>query len=66
PVCWWVAERTSADRLALALQIDQNKLQSIEVDTDHFAIVRHNALLLGVESALEDLLPTSMETEMAL
>ncbi|SOD42119.1 non-ribosomal peptide synthetase [Nitrosovibrio sp. Nv4] len=66
PVCWWAAERTSSDRLALASQIDQDKLQSIEVDTDHFAIVRHNALLLGVESALEDSLPTPMETEMAL
>jgi thioesterase domain-containing protein/aryl carrier-like protein len=66
PTCWWIAERSSSDRLALALQIEQNKLQSIEVDADHFAIVRHNALLVGVESALENFLPTTMETEMAL
>ncbi|MGH8762084.1 MAG: amino acid adenylation domain-containing protein, partial [Nitrosospira sp.] len=50
--CWWAATRPLSDRLALALQIDQDKLRSIEVDADHFTIVRTESLLLGVESAL--------------
>ncbi|MDQ3187077.1 MAG: AMP-binding protein, partial [Pseudomonadota bacterium] len=50
--CWWAATRPPSDRLALALQIDQDKLRSIEVDADHFAIVRTESLLLEVESTL--------------
>ncbi|WP_256327820.1 non-ribosomal peptide synthetase [Nitrosospira sp. Nl5] len=50
--CWWAATRPLSDRLALALQIEQETLQSIELDADHFAIVRTESLLLGVESTL--------------
>jgi pimeloyl-ACP methyl ester carboxylesterase/aryl carrier-like protein len=50
--CWWAAERPSSDRHALALQIDQGTLCSIEIEADHFAIVRNELLLQGVESVL--------------
>jgi amino acid adenylation domain-containing protein len=52
PVCWWAAGRPASDRQALALQLDQDKLPSVEVHADHFAIVREEMLLHGVESAL--------------
>jgi hypothetical protein len=63
PTCWWASERSSSDRLALAGQIDQDKLRSIDVGADHFAIMRHKTLLLGVESALATLLAPAMEAE---
>ncbi|MEO9061203.1 MAG: amino acid adenylation domain-containing protein, partial [Nitrosospira sp.] len=50
--CWWAAERSSPDRHALALQIDQHALCSIEIEANHFAIVRNELLLRGVESVL--------------
>jgi thioesterase domain-containing protein len=52
PACWWAAGRSTSDRQALAFQVDQDKLPSVEVHADHFAIVRDEMLLRGVESAL--------------
>jgi thioesterase domain-containing protein len=52
PVCWWAAARPVAERLALAEQISQHELHSIEIDADHFGIVREDALMQTVESAL--------------
>jgi len=53
PACWWVAGRPASDREALAFQVDKDELRSVEVDADHFAIVRDEMLLREVESALE-------------
>lgn len=64
--CWWIAARPLSDRQALALQIDQDERRSIELDADHFAIMRDKALLLGIESALEDFLLVPMEAEIVL
>jgi amino acid adenylation domain-containing protein/non-ribosomal peptide synthase protein (TIGR01720 family) len=64
--CWWIAARPLSDRRALALQIDQDERRSIELDADHFAVMRDKALLLGVESALEDFLLAPMEAEIVL
>jgi pimeloyl-ACP methyl ester carboxylesterase len=52
PACWWVAARPLSDRLALARQIDQAEQLQNEIDTNHFAIVRAEALLLGIECSL--------------
>jgi hypothetical protein len=41
-----------AERLALVEQISQHELHSIEIDADHFGIVREDALMQTVESAL--------------
>ena len=60
--CWWAIDRPLTDRQALALQIDQDKLRSIELDADHFTIVRKESLLLGIASALAAIPPLSTET----
>ncbi|MEP6605126.1 MAG: amino acid adenylation domain-containing protein, partial [Nitrosospira sp.] len=60
--CWWAIDRPLSDRQALALQIDQDKLRSIELDADHFTIVRKESLLLGIASALAAIPPLSTET----
>ena len=52
PICWWAAARPVAERLALAEQISQHELHSIEIDADHFSIVRDDVLMQTVESAL--------------
>ncbi|MGH8685538.1 MAG: thioesterase domain-containing protein, partial [Nitrosospira sp.] len=61
--CWWAATRPLSDRLALALQIEQETLHSIELDADHFVIVRTESLLLGVESALAAISGRIMKAE---
>ena len=60
--CWWAIDRPLSDRQALALQIDQDQLRSIELDADHFTIVRKESLLLGIASALAAIPPLSKET----
>ena len=62
PTCWWAAERSLPDRDTLASQIDQDKLLSIELEADHFAIVREEALLLGIVSALAAIPPLATES----
>jgi hypothetical protein len=52
PACWWVAARPLSDRLALARQAGHGKLHSVDIDADHFDIVRADSLLLAIESAL--------------
>jgi hypothetical protein len=50
PVCWWVAGRPLSDRLALSRQTGQAELSGNEIDTDHFSIIRTEALFAGMES----------------
>jgi pimeloyl-ACP methyl ester carboxylesterase len=52
PVCWWVATRPLSDRLALSRQTGQAELSGNEIDTDHFSIIRAEALFAGMESTL--------------
>jgi pimeloyl-ACP methyl ester carboxylesterase len=50
PACWWVATRPLSDRLALLRQTGQPELSGNEIDTDHFSIIRTEALFVGMES----------------
>ena len=50
--CWWAAGRPASERHVLAAQIEQQTIGFIEVEADHFTIVRNELLLRGVESAL--------------
>jgi hypothetical protein len=52
PVCWWAATRPESERMVLAEQISQHELHSIEIDADHFGIVRDDTLMQTVKSAL--------------
>jgi len=52
PVCWWIATRPLFDRLALSKQIGQAELSGNEIDTDHFSIIRAEALFAGLENTL--------------
>ncbi|SEN51846.1 amino acid adenylation domain-containing protein, partial [Nitrosospira multiformis] len=52
PTCWWIATRPLSDRLALSRQTGQAELSGNEIDTDHFSIIRAEALLAGMESTL--------------
>ncbi|MBN9134168.1 MAG: amino acid adenylation domain-containing protein, partial [Nitrosospira multiformis] len=52
PVCWWIATRPLSDRLALSRQTGQAELSGNEIDTDHFSIIRAEALFAGMESTL--------------
>jgi amino acid adenylation domain-containing protein len=52
PHCWWTASRRQAERAALAAQLGQEPLASIEIDTDHASIMRSEALLCEIEQAL--------------
>jgi len=52
PVCWWVATRPLSERLALSRQTGQTELSGNEIDTDHFSIIRAEALFAGMESTL--------------
>ncbi|MBA3757188.1 MAG: hypothetical protein H0X02_13650 [Nitrosomonas sp.] len=51
-ICWWAATRKADDRFALARQIKQDGVHSMEIDADHFDIVRAESLLLWVKSLL--------------
>jgi hypothetical protein len=56
--CWWAAGRPASECRALAAQIEQQSMGFIEVDADHFTIVRNELLLQGIKAALEAI-PTS-------
>ena len=51
-VCWWAMTREKNERLALAQQIKPAEIHSIEIDADHFDIVRAESLLSGIASLL--------------
>ncbi|WP_218147796.1 amino acid adenylation domain-containing protein [Nitrosomonas sp. Nm166] len=51
-VCWWTTTRERNERLALGQQIKPAEIHSIEIDADHFDIVRAESLLAGIESLL--------------
>ncbi|MBA4143018.1 MAG: amino acid adenylation domain-containing protein [Nitrosospira sp.] len=53
PACWWATGDSLSSRLALALQINQERLCSADIDADHFGIIRADSLLSGIESALD-------------
>jgi hypothetical protein len=52
PAYWWIATRPLSDRLALSRQTGQAELSGNEIDTDHFSIIRAEALFAGMESTL--------------
>jgi thioesterase domain-containing protein len=52
PTCWWVETRPLSDRLTLSRQTGQAELLGNEIDTDHFSIIRTEALFAGMESTL--------------
>ena len=52
PACWWIATRPLSDRLALSRQTGQPELFGNEIDTDHFSIIRAEALFVEMESRL--------------
>ncbi|SOD20611.1 non-ribosomal peptide synthetase [Nitrosomonas ureae] len=51
-ICWWAATRETNDRHALESQLKPAKIHSMEINTDHFDIVRAEALLSKVKSLL--------------
>ncbi|PXW80826.1 non-ribosomal peptide synthase protein (TIGR01720 family)/amino acid adenylation domain-containing protein, partial [Nitrosomonas sp. Nm84] len=51
-ICWWAATREIADRMALMQQIKPGKIRSMEINADHFDIVRTDVLLSEVKSLL--------------
>jgi amino acid adenylation domain-containing protein len=59
--CWWAATREVGDRLALEQQIKPAEIRSIEIDADHFDIVRAGSLLLGIQSLLTTALTSSTD-----
>lgn len=50
-ICWWATERTVEERLALDEQIGPGT-DVIELDSDHFSIVRAQSLLSDMKSLL--------------
>ncbi|SDY75283.1 amino acid adenylation domain-containing protein [Nitrosomonas sp. Nm33] len=53
--CWWATTREMNDRLALEQQIKPAEIRSVEIEADHFYIVRSESLLLGIRSELEQI-----------
>jgi amino acid adenylation domain-containing protein len=51
--CWWAARRPVSELYVLAAQIEQQTMGCIEVEADHFSIVRDELLLQGIKAALE-------------
>jgi hypothetical protein len=51
-MCWWAKAREMNDRLALEQQIKPTKIHSVEIEADHFGIMRAEPLLLGVKLLL--------------
>ncbi|SDW36840.1 non-ribosomal peptide synthase/polyketide synthase [Nitrosomonas communis] len=50
--CWWAKAREMNDRLALEQQIKPAGIRSVEIEADHFGMVRAEPLLLGMELSL--------------
>ncbi|MCC7091190.1 MAG: amino acid adenylation domain-containing protein, partial [Nitrosomonas sp.] len=50
--CWWAAERAVEERLALEQQIGSGTVDFIELDSDHFSIVRAQSLLSDMKLLL--------------
>ncbi|GJL71077.1 MAG: hypothetical protein NMNS01_02760 [Nitrosomonas sp.] len=51
-VCWWAATRHEDDRHALDRQITPARIRSVEINADHFDIVRAETLLSDVKQRL--------------
>jgi hypothetical protein len=51
--CWWAARRPVSELHVLAAQIEQQAMGCIEVEADHFSIVRNELLLQEIKAALE-------------
>ncbi len=51
-ICWWAAKRDVDDRRALEWQLKPARIRSMEINTDHFDIVRAEALLSKVKLLL--------------
>ncbi|SFI44374.1 amino acid adenylation domain-containing protein [Nitrosomonas sp. Nm34] len=54
--CWWATTREMNDRLVLEQQIKPAEIHSVEIETDHFDIVRSESLLLEIRSELEQII----------
>ncbi|MGZ0018693.1 amino acid adenylation domain-containing protein [Nitrosomonas sp. wSCUT-2] len=52
PVCWWASDREPGHRAALEQQIAPAGIHSIEIDADHFAIVRNDSLSKDINAVL--------------
>jgi pimeloyl-ACP methyl ester carboxylesterase len=55
--CWWATTREINDRLVLERQIKPAEIRSVEIEADHFGIVRTEQILLDIESLLSTTLP---------
>jgi thioesterase domain-containing protein len=55
--CWWAKAREVNDRLALEQQVKPARIHSVEIESDHFDIVRTEPILLGIEALLSTTLP---------
>ncbi|MCC7091293.1 MAG: hypothetical protein IT524_04920, partial [Nitrosomonas sp.] len=55
PVCWWASDREPDHREALEQQTASAEVHSIEIDTDHFGIIRAEALLQSISAGLMQL-----------
>jgi thioesterase domain-containing protein len=55
PVCWWASDREPGHRTVLEQQIASAEVHSIEIDTDHFGIIRAEALLQSISAGLMQL-----------
>ncbi|WP_430231281.1 amino acid adenylation domain-containing protein, partial [Nitrosomonas communis] len=54
--CWWATTREMNDRLVLEQQIKPAEIHSVEIEADHFDIVRSESLLLEIRSELEQII----------
>ena len=64
--CWWAMAREHGDRLVLQQQIRPAEMHSIEIDADHFDIVRAELLLLDIQSMLTPVLSEHAENKTGL
>lgn len=51
-ICWWATDRAHEDRLMLERQLSPAEIHAIEVDADHYDILRTDSLLAGIWSLL--------------
>lgn len=54
-ICWWAVTREMNDRLALEQQLSPAEIHAIEIDADHYDILRVGSLLAGIRSQLSQI-----------
>ena len=55
PMCWWASDREPDHQEALEQQTAPAEVHSIEIDTDHFGIIRAEVLLQSISAGLMQL-----------